>query len=108
MALTPPVKEAIWTQQFLGNVVLPSSIPTTLLGNNQGALALTINPAFHGCTKHIQVHHHFIRDCVTNQDIKLEYVPTADQVVDILTKGLPYMKHSRFMLSMGLISVIAH
>src|SRR5260370_27679040 len=105
MALTPPVKEAIWTQQFLGNVVLPSSIPTTLLGNNQGALALMINPTFHACTKHIQVHHHFIRDCITNQDIKLEYIPMANQVANVLTKGLPYTKHSRFTLSMGLVGV---
>src|SRR5260370_4881228 len=102
----PLWKEAIWVQQFLGDVLFPPTIPTTILGNNQGALALAINPAFHARTKHIQVHHHFIRDCITNKDIKLNYVPTGDQVADILTKG-PYAKHNRLMLSMGLVNVSA-
>ena len=105
MALTHAVKEAIWIWQFLGDIQFPSIVPTTILGDNQGALVLAINPAFHTCTKHIQVHHHFIRDCVTNQDVKLEYVPMMDQVADILMKGLPYVKHSRFTLLMGLVSL---
>src|SRR5260370_23089154 len=108
MALTHAAKEAIWIQQFLGDVSFPSTIPTTILGNNQGTLTLAVNPAFHARTKHIRVHHHFIRDCITNQDIKLEYIPMADQVADLLAKGLPYVKHSKFTLSMGLIGVSAH
>ena len=108
MALTHVAKEVIWIHQFLGEVRFPPTIPITLLGDNQGALALTINPAFHAHTKHIQVHHHFIRDCITNQDVKLKYISKADQVANVLTKGLPYVKHSRFTLSMGLVGVSTH
>ena len=107
MALPHAAKEAMWIQQFLGDVMFASNIPTTILGDNHSALALMVNPAFHARTKHIQVHHHFIMDCIINKDIELEYVPTANQVADILTEGLPYAKHSKFMLSMGLVGVSA-
>ena len=80
MALTHAAKEAIWIEQFLHDVEFLSNIPTTILGNNQGALALVVNPMFHARTKHIWVRHHFIRDCITDKDIKLKYIPTADQV----------------------------
>ena len=107
MALTHAAKEAIWIQQFLGDVLFPPTIPITILGDNQGALALAINPAFHMRTKHIRVQHHFIRDCVTNKEIDLEYIPTTNQVADIFTKGLPFSKHSKFTLCMGIVNVSA-
>ena len=34
--------------------------------------------------------------------IELEYVPTADQVADVLMKGLQAIKHERFVKMMGL------
>src|SRR5260370_8412310 len=52
MALTHAAKEAIWIQQFLGDISFPSMIPTTILGNNQVPLSLAITPAFHTITQH--------------------------------------------------------
>ena len=102
MAMTHTSKEAIWIQQFLHNIHFPLSNPTTLLVDNQGAIALASNPTFHVRTKHIGVHHHFIHKQVEDCDILLEYVPTNDQVTDVLTKALPYDKHSVFTMDMGL------
>jgi hypothetical protein len=47
MALTHAAKEAIWIQGFLGDVLSSPTIPHTILGDNQGALALAVNPAYH-------------------------------------------------------------
>src|ERR1700677_2775435 len=58
IALTHAAKEAIWVQQFLGDVLFPPYLRTTILGDNQGALALAVNPAFHARTKHIRVRQH--------------------------------------------------
>src|SRR5260221_2078835 len=60
MALTHAAKEALWIQEFLYNVSYPSIFPTTILGDNQGTLALAVNPTFHAQMKHICVHQHFI------------------------------------------------
>ncbi len=102
MAMMHATKEAIWIQQFLQDIWFPLPNPTTLLVNNQGAIALTSNPTFHAWTKHIGVHHHFIHEQVEDCDISLEYIPTNDQVADIFTKVLLYDKHSMFTNLMGL------
>jgi hypothetical protein len=105
MALTHVSKEAIWIQQFLGDVLSPPSVPHTILGDNQGALALAANPTFHARTKHIRVRQHFIQECVDNGDVELDYVPTGDQVADVFTKGLALAKHDKFTKGMGIIDV---
>ena len=56
---------------------------------------------------HIQVHQHFIRECVYDNDVDLEYVPTADQVADVLTEGLSTTKHEKFTKEMGVVGVSA-
>ena len=60
MALTHTAKEALWIQEFLYDVSYPLIFPTAILGDNQGALALAVNPAFHMHMKHIHVCQHFI------------------------------------------------
>jgi len=107
IALTHAAKEAIWVQQFLGDVLFPPYLRTTILGDNQGALALAVNPAFHARTKHIRVRQHFIRECVDAGDIDLEYIPTALQLADIFTKGLPIIKFEKFVQELGLAEISA-
>ena len=105
MGLTHAAKEGIWIQQYLADLMLTPPITMTILGDNQGALALAMNPAFHACTKHIRVCQHFIRECVKAGDIDLEYVSTDNQVVDVLMKGLPIAKHGPFSHTLGLFKV---
>jgi len=64
MAIAHVTKEVIWIQQFPCDVQFPLSHPSTILANNQGAIALATNPTFHAWTKHIGVQHHFIWDQV--------------------------------------------
>ncbi|GKA11158.1 ribonuclease H-like domain-containing protein [Tanacetum coccineum] len=42
---------------------------------------------FHSKTKHIQIRHHFIRDCYEQRLINVVKVHTDDNVADLLTKG---------------------
>jgi len=102
MALTHTAKEVMWIQEFLYNIRFPPIFTTTILGDNQGTLALAINPTFHACMKHIRVHQHYIREHIEEGSIELEYVPMADQVANILMKGLQAIKHKRFIKMMGL------
>jgi hypothetical protein len=67
------------------------NLPATLLqADNQGAIFLSENEAFHKRTKHIDVRYHYIREQVSLKKIKIEYVPTKDNVADALTKALAY------------------
>ena len=57
---------------------------------------------FHSRTKHIDVHFHFIRQCIIQEHISLFYVPTSNMIADIFTKSLPYHTFIRFCSSLGL------
>ena len=59
-----------------------------LLCDNESAIKLTNNPVQHAGTKHIDVHHHFVRDHQQKGEICIESVGTEDQLADIFTKPL--------------------
>ena len=65
--------------------------------DNQGALALAKNPVHHQRSKHIDIRYHFVRNEVQNNTLKLEYVPTADNVADVFTKSMAKPRLGRFI-----------
>ena len=62
--------------------------PLALMVDNQPAIALAKNPILHDRSKHIDVKFHFLRDCVDEGQIVIEFVETGQQLADILTKPL--------------------
>ena len=63
--------------------------PTTIYEDNQGAIELAKNAKFHNRTKHIDICHHFVRERVLSNEIRVIYCPSEVMVADIMTKGLP-------------------
>ena len=59
-----------------------------VLEDNQGAKALIENPLSSARSKHIDVRFYFIRDLFRTRKIRVEYVASAEQHADILTKAL--------------------
>jgi hypothetical protein len=78
--------------------------PTPLFCDNQGVIKLAKNPAFHECTKHVEVYFHFIRQLVEDGSIKLQYYPTEDQTTNILTKSLGPEKYVKLWDKLGVVS----
>jgi Trm5-related predicted tRNA methylase len=83
--MTEVAKQLSWIQNLLSELrfKLPA-IP--LLVDNQGTMFLASNPAQEGCTKHIEIPEHYIREYVHDGKIKLYYIPTDKQVADTFTK----------------------
>ena len=71
--------------------------------DNQSCIKLTENLILHDRSKNISIIYHFIRDYVQKGVVKLEYIPTDEQVADILTKALPRGKHVYFRDKMGVV-----
>ena len=59
-----------------------------LLCDNESAVNIATNPVQHSRTKHIDIHHHFLKDHVSKGDILVDSVRTEDQLADIFTKLL--------------------
>ena len=85
--------EAIWLHKMLFGLFGQLLKPSMIYYDNQSCIKLTENPIFHNRSKHIGIGYHFIRDYVQKGDVKLEYIPTDEQVANILTKALPRGKH---------------
>jgi len=86
---------------------IPIQLPISLLVNNQSVITLAENPIFHTHSKHIKVHHHWMHEKTGDRTIQLEYVPMADQVVDIFTKPLNSEKFQKFCDALGLVRISA-
>jgi hypothetical protein len=101
-ALAYAGKEAVWIRNLLEQLGFIQEQPTTIYGDNQGALALTENPEFHARTKHIDVSAHYIRELIEDQIVKLEYKPTNEMLADCLTKPLKAAQHQQIVKGIGL------
>ncbi|WVZ58409.1 hypothetical protein U9M48_008685 [Paspalum notatum var. saurae] len=90
-------------QTLLDYGVELSRVP--LLCDNESAVKLTNNPVQHSRTKHIDIHHHFIRDHVAKGDIQLRNVGTKEQLADIFTKPLDESTFHRLRSELNVLDV---
>ena len=105
VAATHATKEALWLRSLIAEVFSPVDGAITLVSDNQSAIALTKDHQYHACTKHIDVHFHFIRWVIDNSKLCLIFCPTNDMVADSLMKALPSPKVKHFATELGLRTV---
>ncbi|MCO5600836.1 hypothetical protein L7F22_054951 [Adiantum nelumboides] len=74
--------------------------------DSQSALVVTRNPIFHARTKHIEVHYHYVRERLLAGEISFAYVPTLDNLADLLTKALFREKLEAFCRALGLLPFV--
>lgn len=92
IAASDTVKEVLWLKSIMSELQIRYSKPK-LRSDSQTAINLIKNPAFHKRTKHIDIKYQFIKQCYHENQFKLEFVPTEEQLADYLTKALPRDKH---------------
>ena len=80
--------EVIWLRRLLASIGIPQTKPTTIYTDSQSAMRLAINPEFHSRTKHVDVKFHFLREQVVLRSIDIQFIPTQQQIADIMTKAL--------------------
>ena len=93
--------EVAWLQILLPDLGIHVQVPVVIYCDNLSSIQLAHNPVFHARVKHIEVHHHFVRERVLDGDIDLTYVRTDEQVADIFTKALGAEKLRRFRAMLG-------
>ncbi|MCO5609306.1 hypothetical protein L7F22_063532 [Adiantum nelumboides] len=78
----------------------------TIYTDSQSALAVGRNPFFHAGTKHIEVHHHYVKERLSTGEISLAYVPTQNNLADFFTKALFREMLEAFRKALGLLSFV--
>ena len=81
--------EILWLRILLMELGLYRSKPLMLYCDNKAALDIAHNPIQHDRTKHVEIDRHFIKEKLDQGILCMPYVNSANQVADILTKGLP-------------------
>ena len=59
-----------------------------LYSDNKAEISSAHNLVQHNRTKHVEIDRHFIKKKLKTSIICMSFVPTTQQLVDILTKGL--------------------
>ncbi|CAM8939607.1 unnamed protein product [Rhodiola kirilowii] len=92
--------QLLWLQNQLSDFSLIfDNIP--IYCDNTSAISVAKNPTHHSKMKHIEIRHHFIRDCVEKGLVSIEFCRTEDQVTDIFTKALHREPFERLRIALG-------
>ncbi|KAJ0901311.1 putative RNA-directed DNA polymerase [Helianthus annuus] len=78
--------QILWIQQQMRDYGL-QFLDTPLFVDNEAVINITKNPVHHAKTKHIEIRHHFIRDCFEKKLIRIEKIHTDEQKADLHTKA---------------------
>ena len=87
-ALALGICEGIWLKRLLNEHKIGASDSIRIMCDSQSAIAIGKNPFHHDRTKHVEIDRHFISEKIESKMISLNYVPSRQQAVDILTKAL--------------------
>ncbi|GKA97543.1 hypothetical protein Tco_0825437 [Tanacetum coccineum] len=72
--------------------------------DNESTICIMKNPVYHSKTKHIEIRHHFIRDCYEKKLISVEKIHTDLNVADLLTKPFDGPWFNYLVVSIGMIN----
>jgi uncharacterized protein YjeT (DUF2065 family) len=88
IALVSATADARWIQQLLQEIGMSDKLPIPIFVDNKAVIDYCNNESNSSRTRHFNIKYHFVRDEVAQQHIKLEWIPTEDQIADIMTKPL--------------------
>jgi hypothetical protein len=79
----------------------------TIECDNQQTVGLLIKdePELRTKLKHVDIHHHWLRQEVQAKRLLIDWIPTADMPADGFTKILPRQKHEKFKRVLRLIDI---
>ncbi|KAE8665560.1 PLAC8 family protein [Hibiscus syriacus] len=96
-------QESTWLIQLMNNLHQPVDYAISLYCDNQSTIRLAENPVFHARTKHVEVHYHFVREKVLQEEIEMRQIKTDEKIADLFTKSLSVGKFEHFCRQHGVI-----
>ncbi|KAA3474999.1 hypothetical protein EPI10_025235 [Gossypium australe] len=82
------VSELLWVKQLIDEIGLSSCLPPMIWCDNTFTVSIAANPTHHAQMKHVEIDHHFVQEKVLDGTLKVNFVLSSEQVVDVLTKPI--------------------
>nr|GEY60435.1 hypothetical protein [Tanacetum cinerariifolium] len=76
---------------------------TKIYIDNNSAICIVKTTVYHSKTKHIEIRHHFIRDCYEKKLINMNHIHTDENVADLLTKSFDVGRFQYLVVSIGML-----
>lgn len=89
---------------LLGEILNQAAL-SLLYINKKLAIMLYKNLVLHDRSKHIDLHYHFIRYCVENGTVIVEFIGTSKQTADIPTKAHGRVRFQELRASIGIVDI---
>jgi hypothetical protein len=80
MAAATAACQGVWLGSLLGDLLGTAPLVANLLVDMY-AIQLCKNPVFHDRSKHIEVRYHYIRGCIEDATVTVEFVGTATSLL---------------------------
>ncbi|KAA0051972.1 reverse transcriptase [Cucumis melo var. makuwa] len=104
-AMSLGICKEIWLQKVLSDLHQECKTPFKLFCNNKAAISIAKNAVQHDRTKHVEIDRHFIKERLDSRSIGIPYIPSSQQVADVLTKGLLKPNFNFCVSKLGLINI---
>ncbi|KAL0551185.1 hypothetical protein IC582_010271 [Cucumis melo] len=104
-AMSLEICEEIWLQKVLSDLHQECETPLKFFCDNKAAISIANNPVQHDRTKHVEIDRHFIKERLDSESICISYIPSSQQIVDVLTKGLLRLHFDLCISKLGLIDI---
>lgn len=104
ISLANGVCEAKWLRSILKELNFNCSSPTIIHEDNQSCMKIAQDSCQHKKMKHIDIKFNFVRDTISNKEVQLKYIPTNDQLADIMTKPIGKILFFKHVQNLNLIS----
>ncbi|KAA3476825.1 Retrovirus-related Pol polyprotein from transposon TNT 1-94 [Gossypium australe] len=82
------VSELLWVKQMIDEIGVSSCPPPVIWCHNTSTVSIAANPTHHSRIKHVEIDHHFVREKVLDGTLQVNFVPSSEQVIDVLTKPI--------------------
>ena len=103
MAATSAAQEGMWLRKLQHSVTGTVPPDLTINGDNQAALSAWNQEKLFSRLKHMETRFYFLKEQSKKEGIKLNWIPTAANMSDMLTKALPRAKFCDFRDKIGCI-----
>jgi hypothetical protein len=110
LSLSHAAKETLWWKRLFHYILLDPGHMVTIDCDNQQTIRLLTKetPKLNTKLRHVDIHHHWLRQEVQEEKIDVRWLPTKDMPADGLTKALPRQRHEVFIKQLGLMDIGGH
>ncbi|GKB41558.1 hypothetical protein Tco_0886500 [Tanacetum coccineum] len=96
--------QVLWIQNQMLNYGF-NFMNTKIFMYNESTICIVKYPVFYSKTKHIEIRHHFIRDCYEKKLIQVIKIHKDHNVADLLTKAFDVSRFNFLIASIGLLNI---